>query len=131
MNFKKLYLIIALSFLSCKKDISNSAEITSKITDSIPKVLENKFEFIDTKWIEIEKINNSQKKPDIKDEWLAFVEVNKEDATIYLMEPVKYNLDSIQSTKNGIILHIKNSDWVYSFSWIDEKKTNRKMGLYL
>ncbi|MTI31744.1 hypothetical protein [Xanthovirga aplysinae] len=125
MKFKIIFPIVILSFLSCKKNLKNEGESavnsTDTISENIKKTLDKK-SFIGTKWIEVKKINNTFQKPNIEEEWLSFVEIGKNKATIFLMEPVEYDLDSIQTTKDEVILHIKNGNWKYKFYWIDESK---------
>jgi len=121
MYLYKITLLVFLSLFSCKKT-NIQDEKTKSTTPKIISTVLNKENFINTKWRAIDYVNNGFKKMTIKEEWQSFVKINKKDAIIYLQEPTKYNLDSIQATRKSIILHIKGGGWIYKFKWIDKKR---------
>jgi len=121
----RITLLVFLSLFSCKKTpIQSVSEKVKKHTLNVVDKVIDKNNFIKIKWEELNYINNDfHEFTSLKKEDRRYVKLlNNKEAIIVIMEPTKYNLDSIQATENSIILYKKGGGWIYKFKWIDKKR---------
>ena len=125
MSLNRIILLVIIFFtFSCKKGNIKKGNIHKHNKKEVVNGdLIDKKSFIGSKWREINYENNTFKLSSVKEEWQSYVEIlNENESIIYLMEPTKYDLDSIQVTDNSLLLHIKSGGWFYKFKWIDKNR---------